>query len=73
MFFFSSKSKSEVKAVSTYGEQVITVDYDFNYLGTPFDYKGQFYKTRKKLMEQQIRPLVCTVTKKSRNLGLPVV
>ena len=39
-----SKSKLKVNPVFTYGEQVLNIEYDFNYLGILFNYKGQFYK-----------------------------
>ena len=66
-----SKSKLKVNPVFTYGEQVLNIEYDFNYLGILFDYKGQFYKARTKLIEQA-RKAMFAVTKKSRKLGLPV-
>ena len=65
------KSQLKVNPVFTYGEQVINNDYDFNYLGILFDYKGQFYKARTKLIEQA-RKAMFAVTKKSCKLGLPV-
>ena len=66
-----SKSKLKVNPVFTYGEQVLNIEYDFNYLGILFDYRGQFYKARTKLIEQA-RKAMFAVTKKSRKLGLPV-
>ena len=66
-----SKLKLKVNPVFTYGEQVLNIEYHFNYLGILFYYKGQFYKARTKLIEQT-RKAMFEVTKKSRKLGLPV-
>lgn len=43
--------------------KVLNIEYDFNILGILFDYKGQFYKARTKLMEQA-RKASFAVTKK---------
>ena len=66
-----SKSKLKVNPVFTYNNQVINVEKDFNYLGILFDYKGEFYKARTKLLEQA-RKALFSVRKKSRKLDLPV-
>ena len=65
-----SKNKCTDTPVSTFGDQVLGVEEDFVYLGISFDYKGQFFKARNRLIEQAKKALFAVVNK-IRKLGLP--
>ena len=55
----------------TYGGKHLEVDDEFVYLGINFDYKGQFFKARNRLLEQA-KKASFSVIRKIRKLGLPI-
>ena len=65
-----SKRKCTNNPTFTFGDQVLEVEDEFIYLGVSFDYKGQFFKARTRLVEQA-KKASFAVIRKIRKLGLP--
>lgn len=65
-----SKRRVNTDDTFTFGDERLEIEDDFVYLGINFDYKGQFFKARSRLIEQA-RKASFTVIRKIRKLGLP--
>ncbi len=53
-----------------FGEKISQQD-DYNYLGLLFNYNGNFYKARKKLVDQAQKALY-SLYKQIRNINIPI-
>lgn len=67
---FSKKKSNQIFSYEMFGEKISQQD-DYNYLGLLFNYNGNFYKARKKLVDQAQKPLY-SLYKQIRNINIPI-
>ena len=66
---FSKKKSNQNFSYEMFGEKISQQD-DYNYLGLLFNYNGNFYKARKKLVDQAQKALY-SLYKQIRNINIP--